>query len=322
MHPSYRAPPSGNNTVQEPHHSARSDVPPRQLRTDDVSGQVAPRTAVPNVEALEVEGEFKPLLPTKDCFVLPAKWDPSNKGSIFFGIGLGGRRGPSDCTPWDALVYVATAEYFRRRMGLEGIVALIADEHAAANDWARLVDIHKLKNTVTADLHTMGQFFEVPEFTTASASDWGRKQKYRDILDKVDPSLPLYFRREAADIQFAAEEHSVIAKIGWSLENGKSDERAFDKVFCEQFPSTPMAFIYTVPGVNDDNAAPRCCPYNMQYAQKRTPLRPGRPAEQPRTRLASVQLEAGCRLIEHLLSLEPTGTLVERIEFIRRRFHE
>lgn len=175
----------------------------------------------------------EPLLLSSDS----AEWDKTKasekKSTVFLGIGICSRNGDlSVGLPFDAVGYLASAEYVRRSVGIDTCAILVADEHAAANTNHSSLNIQAQTEEVMRQTRAICAALSVPASIVRGseiAEDEYFQQIYRYVTTTVEND---YARREIADIAWMQKNHGDVIKLGWLMgKGGTSDEAWFDAQF-------------------------------------------------------------------------------------------
>ncbi|MBI4177722.1 MAG: hypothetical protein HY516_05160 [Candidatus Aenigmarchaeota archaeon] len=162
----------------------------------------------------------------------------------YFGIGLSNRHGLTSELPFDVMVLVLGAEFVRRRLQMETVTTLIADEHAKTNGFSRS-DIDAIAKTRREFLSRSLDRLGFENWDICLASEIAQDPYHKELL-----SVPImansYERMQLADMElFRSKGKSV--KIGWKHDGMEFDERHFDEMYKSSF-GNGTTFVYTPAG--------------------------------------------------------------------------
>jgi hypothetical protein len=258
---------------------------------------------------------------TPTLAALPDSLSVPSTASVYFGVGLTGRRSVSRGLPFDVLGMVCAAEQCRQRVGAEVVYCLVADAHAFANPFVLPdeAEAHAafVEKTLSRTAERLGLPLEVVSASALEAQD----PLYGACLARSSDEND-YLRREAADILYFRTERGLAVKLGWALEKKGFDERVFDAHYLSLFPADAPLFVYTTAGRRlggEPSAAP---PYLCDDAETRILLHPGEDAARKLSAVgdggekARTHLTAVVEAVSTHLSLPDSEPLEAKIRFI------
>jgi hypothetical protein len=192
-------------------------------------------------------------------------------GSIYFGVGLTTRHALSVALPFDALVFVLTAEKIRRELGLNRIYCHIADTHALSNPFCATEEVASLASKYQKLLLRVAEAVNAPVLIKLS-SDFDENEIYRTLLARVETDKGEYVKRELTDILWYRQNRHVVLKLGWLIQSRGSktgfDERLYDDEFRDKC-DVNMQFAYTVSGRTFNRSRARVAPYISSINENR-----------------------------------------------------
>lgn len=162
----------------------------------------------------------------------------------YFGIGISNRHGLTEELPFDVMMLVLGSEFAKRKLDLETVTALIADEHAKTNgyDDSQIDAIAKSRREFL--FRTLGRL-KFENWDIRLGSEMAKEPYHKEVLSAISAGNA-YERMQLADMHFfSANKKSV--KIGWKHDSMDFDERRFDKLYESVF-GKGATFLYTEPG--------------------------------------------------------------------------
>jgi hypothetical protein len=212
-------------------------------------------------ETIIKQNELLHVVPTLSR--LTANFRSAPTGSLYFGFGLTAFKAPTIGFPFDALMFILSAEFLRQKFSLGKIHCLIADTHALSNAFCDPNHTRKMLIKYQQTIENIATVTGI-ELSTHTASSFDQSNEYQQLLDSVDTSKGEYVRRELADILWFHKFHDVKLKLGWLIHTNEKkagkDECYFDTEFLNKCTSN-MSFAYTKSGRTFDENRPYASPY-------------------------------------------------------------
>ncbi len=170
--------------------------------------------------------------------------DLQNAAGIYFGIGLSNRHGLSYELPFDAMIMILAGEFSRRKLNIETVATLIADEGAKTNGFDEIEIDNLAKSRREFLLRTLDRLnfknWEIP-----LGSEIARDPYHKEIRSGSFPGNH-YERMQLADMEFFRSKGKNV-KVGWKHEGMEFDERHFDTMYASAFGNR-TTFVYTEAG--------------------------------------------------------------------------
>ncbi|MBI4168088.1 MAG: hypothetical protein HY515_03965 [Candidatus Aenigmarchaeota archaeon] len=167
-----------------------------------------------------------------------------NSTGNYFGIGLSNRHGLTAELPFDVMMLVLGAELTKRKLDLETVTTLIADEHAKTNGFSES-EIDAIAKSRREFLFRSLDRLNFRNWEVYLGSEIAREPQHQQILSCAFPGNR-YERMQLADMEFFRSRRKSI-KIGWKHNGMEFDERHFDSMYESSF-GKGTTFIYTQPG--------------------------------------------------------------------------
>ncbi len=170
--------------------------------------------------------------------------DLQNSTGNYFGIGISNRHGLTEDLPFDVMMLVLGSEFAKRKLDLETVTALIADEHAKTNgcDDSQIDAITKSRREFL--FRTLDRL-EFENWDVRLASGIAKEPYHKEILSAISVGNG-YERMQLADMRFFSANNKSV-KIGWKHDPMEFDERRFDRLYESAF-GKGTTFMYTEPG--------------------------------------------------------------------------
>ena len=246
----------------------------------------------------------------------------STPASIFFGLGLCTSKKPAVAVPFDILSFFLTGESLNRQITHLNTLVLIADTHAATNNFMDEQTLAKSKQKLTDVCQKIIEQLNLNNFSIIFASEISLLPSFQQILSELPVIENQYLRQEIADVIWLSRHENLIAKLGWSLEskpNSKGhDERFFD-LEIQKFLDKPVQFIHLEAGRTFDPLRPKVSPYIAVEGENRILLESGEKVSEKigvANKESLAHLAKIVSLFEKLFGTIDSDTLPAKIQFI------
>lgn len=170
--------------------------------------------------------------------------DLENANGNYFGIGLSNKHGLTNELPFDVMMLILGAELTKRKLDLQTVTTLIADEHAKTNGFSE-ADIDAIAKTRREFLFRSLDKLNFRNWEIYLGSEIAKEPQHRQILSG-NFSGNSYERMQLADMEFFRSQRKSV-KVGWKHAGMEFDERHFDRMYESSF-GKGTTFLYTRAG--------------------------------------------------------------------------